>query len=304
MATVSPYPNNRKENLSIELISGVQREKSCSVKRQSQNSIQVKRKNRRQIRQQRRIMVFLSTLMSLALVCGFLLGRVSVGLADFFDNRRIADENQKNTDQTTTLPSAVLDIGLSQTEAGSQWNLILINAKNPLPEDFTVPKLTQLKDGHAIDSRVYPDLQSMMDDARAAGLAPLICSSFRTWEKQEELYDNKVQSLLEQGLSQEKAKAQASEWVAYPGTSEHQAGLAVDIVDTAYQRLDKEQENTAVQKWLMEHCAEYGFILRYPTEKSEITGIGYEPWHYRYVGKEVAQSIMEQGICLEEYFMQ
>ena len=90
-------------------------------------------------------------------------------------------------------------------------------------------------------------------------------------------------------------------WVARPGTSEHQTGLAVDIVDTSYQILDEGQENTPVQQWLMAHCAEYGFILRYPTDKSEITGVGYEPWHYRYVGVEAAREIMANGLCLEEY---
>ena len=89
--------------------------------------------------------------------------------------------------------------------------------------------------------------------------------------------------------------------MARPGTSEHQAGLAVDIVDKSYQLLDERQEDTAVQKWLMEHCAEYGYILRYPTEKSALTGVGYEPWHYRYVGEEAAREIMSRGLCLEEY---
>ena len=86
-----------------------------------------------------------------------------------------------------------------------------------------------------------------------------------------------------------------------PGTSEHQLGLAVDIVDISNQHLDASQENTAVQKWLMEHSWEYGFILRYPNEKSEITGIIYEPWHYRYVGREDAEQIHTLGVCLEEY---
>ena len=90
-------------------------------------------------------------------------------------------------------------------------------------------------------------------------------------------------------------------WVARPGTSEHQTGLAVDIVDQNYQLLDEKQENTPVQQWLMAHCTEYGFILRYPTGKSKITGIGYEPWHYRYVGSDAAREITDQGLCLEEY---
>ena len=89
--------------------------------------------------------------------------------------------------------------------------------------------------------------------------------------------------------------------MAVPGTSEHQLGLALDIVDVANQVLDERQENTEVQKWLMKNSWKYGFILRYPTDKSDITGISYEPWHYRYVGKEAAKEIYEAGICLEEY---
>lgn len=181
------------------------------------------------------------------------------------------------------------------------WALQLVSADHPLPESFQTPELTELRGGHAIDSRAYPDLQRMMDDCRAAGLEPLICSSYRTHAKQEELFQKKVNTLVSQGYSQEEAETEAARWVARPGTSEHETGLAVDIVDTDYQILDQKQEQTPVQQWLMTHCAEYGFILRYPTDKSDLTGIGYEPWHYRYVGREAAEEIMGQGLCLEEY---
>lgn len=188
-------------------------------------------------------------------------------------------------------------------EEEDAWQLRLVSAAHPLPEDFEVPELTKLKGGHAIDSRVYPALQQMMDDCRAAGLNPVICSSYRTHDKQEELFQKKVNTLLRQGYSQEEAETEAARWVARPGTSEHETGLAVDIVDKSYQLLDEKQEQTPVQQWLMAHCAEYGFILRYPVEKSDLTGIGYEPWHYRYVGTEAAKAITEQGLCLEEYWM-
>src|SRR5699024_7064979 len=165
-------------------------------------------------------------------------------------------------------------------------------------------ELTELSNGHAVDSRIYPALQEMMDDARAAGYNPLICSSFRTWDKQSQLYERKVQFYIDQGSDRATAEEQAAVWVARPGTSEHQAGLAVDIVSVEYQVLDEGQEDTPLQQWLMAHCWEYGFILRYPTDKSALTGVGYEPWHYRYVGEEAAKAITEQGICLEEYLAQ
>lgn len=198
----------------------------------------------------------------------------------------------------TAAPSAPPD---KPAPVGSGWALLLVNGERPLPEGFAAPELTQLRNGHAIDSRAYPALQRMMDDCRAAGLQPLICSSYRSEDTQRQLFQQEVQSWLSQGYPQKEAEEQAARWVAHPGASEHQTGLAVDIVDLSYQVLDQGQENTAVQRWLMAHCAEYGFILRYPTDKSALTGVNYEPWHYRYVGVEAAQEIMGGGLCLEEY---
>lgn len=180
------------------------------------------------------------------------------------------------------------------------WNLILVNPWNPLPEGYAV-SLTELKNGLRVDTRCYPDLQAMLAACRRAGLSPVICSAYRTQEDQERLFRSKVSRLTAQGYAQADAEAEAGKSVAVPGTSEHQLGLAVDLVDLNNQQLDESQEDTAVQKWLMEHCWEYGFILRYPSDKSEMTGITYEPWHYRYVGREDAEQIHSLGVCLEEY---
>lgn len=192
-------------------------------------------------------------------------------------------------------------------EAGSSaarsdaWNLVLVNAEHPLPEDFKIPETTRLSNGYSVDSRIYPSLQKMMDDCRAEGLEPMICSAYRSREKQTELFERKVQSCLSSASSREEAEKQAAAWVNRPGTSEHQTGMALDIVDKSYQVLDQKQEETGGQQWLTAHCAEYGFILRYPSDKQEITGVSYEPWHYRYVGTEAAREIMDGGLCLEEY---
>lgn len=183
------------------------------------------------------------------------------------------------------------------------WSLILVNPWNPLPEGYEVT-LVELKNGHAVDERCYGALQEMMDDCRAAGLSPVICSSYRSGEKQEALFQRQVERLLARGYAPEAARAEAGKAVAVPGTSEHQLGLAVDVVDRDNQNLNESQERTAVQKWMMENCWKYGFILRYPNDKSEITGIIYEPWHYRYVGREAAEAIHGQGICLEEFLEQ
>lgn len=194
--------------------------------------------------------------------------------------------------QETTVPAT--------EEIPLPWNLILVNPWNRIPEDFTV-ELTQWEEDQLVDERIYHDLERMMADMGGSGLKPLVCSAYRTDEKQQTLYRNKVSQYLEKGYSLAEADAAAGKWVAVPGTSEHQTGLALDIIDINYPYLNEKQENTAVQKWLMAHSWEYGFILRYPGEKSEITGINYEPWHYRYVGTEAAKEIFEQGICLEEY---
>lgn len=200
--------------------------------------------------------------------------------------------------QTVRTPAAA-----PQNADTGSWNLRLVNPWNALPEDCTIETVT-LKNGLQVDERCCPDLQIMMDDCRAAGLSPIICSAYRTQKKQEQLFHNKVERLIEQGYSESEAETEASKVVAVPGTSEHQLGLAVDIADANHQALDETQEDTEVQKWLMAHSWEYGFILRYPNDKNEITGIIYEPWHYRYVGREDAEQIHALGVCLEEYLCQ
>lgn len=182
----------------------------------------------------------------------------------------------------------------------TDWNLILVNKDNPISGDYTFEK-AQIEGKWYVDIRIKEALEQMLLDAKKQGLDPIICSSYRTSEYQTNLFNKKVKEYIRKGYSQKNAEEQASLWVTIPGTSEHEIGLAVDIVGANYQILDKNQENTAVQKWLMEHCYEYGFILRYPTEKKEITMINYEPWHYRYVGVKDAMVIKEKGFCLEEY---
>lgn len=181
--------------------------------------------------------------------------------------------------------------------------LTLVNAEHPMPSDWQY-ELVQLINGQNIDSRAYDDLQEMMDDARAAGLDPYICSSWRSHETQEQLFEEEIEKYVVQGYSRKEAESQATRWVAVPGTSEHELGLALDIVSVENQRLEEGQEDTPTQQWLMEHCYEYGFILRYPKDKEDITGISYEPWHYRYVGREDASAIRDLGMCLEEYVTQ
>lgn len=174
--------------------------------------------------------------------------------------------------------------------------VVVVNRWNELPEDYDI-ELMELSNGQKIDERIYPYLQEMFDAARAEGIYPIVREGYRTEEEQQAIFDEKVQAYINEGYSRSRAERTAKEWVALPGTSEHQLGIAVDI------NADKSKcSNNEVYAWLAENAHEYGFILRYPQGKTEITGTGYEPWHYRYVGEAVALEIYERGICLEEYF--
>ena len=179
--------------------------------------------------------------------------------------------------------------------------LTIVSAASPLQEGY-VPKLDTVIEEYQLDARCASVCWDMMQDCRAENAGfPMICSAYRTQEFQQELFDNKVVRVMqERYCSMEEAVILASEEVAYPGTSEHQLGLAADIIDETYPYLTEWQETTGTQKWLKEHAADYGFILRYPPESSEITGIIYEPWHYRYVGKKFAHEITNRGMTLED----
>ncbi len=178
--------------------------------------------------------------------------------------------------------------------------LTLVNPSHRVPEDWA-PDLVEIRRGQYVDSRAVDDLTAMLDAARAEGLHPLVYSAYRTQEKQAQLYEKKLGQCLEKGMSQADAEREAGFWVAVPGTSEHQLGLAMDIVSKENQNLDASQEDSPAQQWLMAHCWEYGFILRYRKDKTDVTGIGYEPWHYRYVGRGASQEIRQLDVCLEEY---
>jgi D-alanyl-D-alanine carboxypeptidase len=180
--------------------------------------------------------------------------------------------------------------------------VILVNPWNYVPDDYN-PTIVK-HDNYRVAEDCLDALKKMLSDCEAAGLEPIVRSSYRTFSDQKYLYMNRVKIYLNKGYSQEEAEKIAATINAIPGTSEHQLGLAVDIVDKSYQTLNKEQENTPAQKWLMEHCWEYGFILRYPNGTTDVTGIIYEPWHYRYVGTELSMELKDAGVCLEVYLDQ
>ena len=186
--------------------------------------------------------------------------------------------------------------------------ILLVNPWNYVPEDYD-PQLVSIQRFTAytnmyISSVCYDAVIEMMVDCYNRCGRPLIVSTYRTQEFQAANFENKVMYYVNLGVDRDIAETMAATVVARPGTSEHQLGLALDIVDYNSRELEETQANTKVQKWLMEHCWEYGFILRYPKGTTDVTGIIYEPWHYRYVGKAVAKEIYDSGLTLEEYLQQ
>lgn len=190
--------------------------------------------------------------------------------------------------------------GVTQYFASNGQLLHLVNPWHLLPEDYTV-ELVSINDTCQVAAIAYRDYLDMIADCKADGMEPAVCSAYRTQEYQEKLYQNRIKRYLDDGYSEEEATERAGKSVAIPGTSEHQLGLALDIVDNRNWHLDETQADMPTQIWLMENSWRYGWILRYPSEKSHITGIIYEPWHYRYVGKTVARELHELNVCLEEY---
>lgn len=178
---------------------------------------------------------------------------------------------------------------------------ILVNKDNPLPEDYEVKLIRLPEGGHRAAEEAYEPLCDMLEDAKAEGFRLKVCSSYRNANYQKRLFDDDIARYMRQGYSYEEAYEKTAELTMPPGYSEHSTGLAFDIVSAGYQGLTLRQEKTKENQWLREHCSEYGFILRYPKGKEEITQINYESWHFRYVGVEAAAYIMEKGITLEEY---
>ena len=187
----------------------------------------------------------------------------------------ISEQQKKETD----LPDIDID----------SWEYVLVNAEHSIGE--YAPELGEFE-GQKLDQRILEPMQSFVAGARAEGLSVFLSSGYRGYEEQQYLFNRKVEQYGEE---------QAATIVSRPGTSEHQTGLACDITDEYYELKNESLENTALYQWMSSHCQEYGFIVRYPKDKEKITGIIYEPWHFRYVGVEAATYMAEHNLCLEEF---
>lgn len=173
------------------------------------------------------------------------------------------------------------------------WQLTLVNRWNGLPENRSF-WLKTIADGEKVDRRIAGALNDMLSDAEAQGYEVHLNAGFRTSAEQQALFDDKVAAFCAGGYDDATANELAGQWVSRPGTSEHELGLAVDIGT----------ETPALYDWLQDNSWRYGFIQRYPENKTSLTGVAHEPWHYRYVGEEAAAEMYAQGLCLEEYIDQ
>lgn len=224
------------------------------------------------------------------------------------NERKEQYEDEKEAAKEQAAANKVVDSDGNEDKAGNGTAnleadplLILVNKENALQEDYDIT-LKTLPDGVNKASEVaYQPLVDMLNAGRKEGLAFEICSSYRSVDRQKELFYEDLETLIRKGYSYEKAYKEVASETMPPGHSEHSTGLAFDIVSLNYQMLDKQQTNTPESQWLQKHCAEFGFILRYPIGKEDITHINFESWHYRYVGKEIAAYIMENELTLEEY---
>lgn len=221
----------------------------------------------------------------LSLVLFFTLGNDKKD--DHSDSNTTSSQHSSVTQQTPTIDK-------------TDWRLLLINYENALPDNYGAD-LAETYNSALVDKRIKKDLEKMIDDAKSNGFNLFIRSSYRSTAFQTKIFNNKVKMYMKQGHTKEEAEKLTLEYSSRPGHSEHEAGLCVDIVASDYRELDEGQHTRKEQKWLHENCYKYGFILRYPEGKTEITKIKYESWHYRYVGVEAAEYIMKNNLTLEEY---
>lgn len=216
----------------------------------------------------------------------------------------VTEEEQFSLDEILTAGGGYAE-SVSDNSAKGQlskgdWQLVLINKHHSIPDDYTFP-LGTIKGNMQCDERIIPELLEMLQAAKEDGVSLIICSPYRDINRQQVLFERKIKAYMKKGYSYLEAYQISAQTVTVPGASEHQIGLAIDFLCRGYSSLNEGFADTEGGKWLAEHSYEYGFILRYPKGKEYITGIEYEPWHFRYVGKEAATIITEDELTLEEF---
>ncbi len=272
------------------------------------------RKKRRQRRRRRLLLLAVVVVVAIALLLFLLFKGIGTGGKEQSSSAQQSSSaaqsqsqpaqdagSSSSQPQSGSAPASSPDSSVQLTGSLDDWRLILANKNSPLPEDYS-PELVTLADSSLqMQTEAAAAFDEMRQAANATGLHLMACSTYRSVERQTELYEAEVQKWIDKGYADADAREKAATVVMIPGCSEHNTGLAVDVGSVTNQRVEQDFENEPEFDWLQEHAAEYGFILRYPSDKQAITGVSYEPWHYRYVGVENAKAIKESGLCLEEY---
>lgn len=210
------------------------------------------------------------------------------------------------TSSEAAVDKAKSKVIVTPTASSVDWNLVLVNRENQLAGEIAM-ELYLTESGYQIDSRIKDPYLALLEAGKAAGMDFTMISGYRSIEQQQANYETNYQNYLAAGLSEEEARAKTEEYIALPNASEHTTGLAVDITSTALAHqegnsgLFPDLENYPEGLWLKENAPKFGFVLRYPKAKESITGINFEPWHFRYVGVENAVYMTEKNLTLEEY---
>lgn len=213
----------------------------------------------------------------------------------FKENKDTVETSTKE-DTETTLNTDNKEVNIKTPKEITDWNLILVNYENPLPENFEV-ELANIDSTRQFDARAIKYLTNMINDMRKDGITDIWAqSTYRSVQRQQELYDESIKKYLLQGKTKEEAEKLTEDYINKPGTSEHNLGLAVD-----FNYVNNDFEDGKAFEWLKEHAEDYGFILRYRKDKEDITKVSYESWHWRYVGEEHAKEMNKLDMCLEEY---
>lgn len=216
------------------------------------------------------------------------------------ENEKPSVQNSVQTSEMTTEETTV-----KRSESGRiivdtdkvKWNLLVVNMDREIPEGYDPETKEVVGSGYELDARVAPHYEEMYYAGKKDGVTLTPFSGHRSYERQRINYNNLTETYMSRyGISREEAAKKAATVILPPGTSEHNIGLAMDICNTYDSFAD-----TKEYEWLTENAYKYGFILRYPKDKQDVTGIVYEPWHWRYVGVEYAKKIKDSGLCLEEY---
>ena len=230
------------------------------------------------------------------IICCFLVLGIWVKFGDNKDTGNTATNTTKK--QENNIPSKETYPGKA-----SDWNLILVNENNKIEKEPT--NLKELPNGEKIEGRIYDDYNNLVKAAEKKGFKLIAISGYRSVDEQKAIVQRDIASYQAQGLSDAEAKKKAMEYLTEPGLSEHHTGLAVDILEQEWYNqgntLEGEFGDTPAGKWIENNVAQYGFVVRYEPGKEKITGINYEPWHIRYVGKANALYMKKHNLSLEEY---